>query len=341
MGIILGWGDYGITAKLQQLDDLIALMEDLCNDRLEWDNILNRPELYTKSEVYNKVEIDALLAAFEDITLPINISDVVNLGSELDNRYTVEEANELLDLKSSVGHTHDPEDIIGLTDLINSLGVQIVTDIPIPPIPGTVYIRNSGGRISIWLGALPDPIPLDAVTQTQLATALAGKQNKLNGTTSQLVLGDGTYITRNKAAVGLGNVDNTSDADKPVSIAQAAINLTKADDSTVVHKSGHESITGVKDFTVSPTVPVAAQPSQAVNFGQLNQIVSDLAAVTQRLEFEFPDPLDTWLVEHDLGIRPDASVIIAGQVVTAEITHIDENSLQVTFLTPEIGSVLI
>lgn len=42
------------------------------------------------------------------------------------------------------------------------------------------------------------------------------------GTSAQYRCGDKTWQTLNKAAVGLGNVDNTSDADKPVSTAQAA-----------------------------------------------------------------------------------------------------------------------
>jgi hypothetical protein len=42
------------------------------------------------------------------------------------------------------------------------------------------------------------------------------------GTTSQYWRGDKTWQTLNKAAVGLGNVDNTSDVNKPVSTAQAA-----------------------------------------------------------------------------------------------------------------------
>ncbi|PQZ50597.1 hypothetical protein CQ052_15275 [Ochrobactrum sp. MYb15] len=45
------------------------------------------------------------------------------------------------------------------------------------------------------------------------------------GTNAQYVRGDGTLQTLNAAAVGLGNVNNTSDADKPVSTAtQTALN---------------------------------------------------------------------------------------------------------------------
>lgn len=51
-----------------------------------------------------------------------------------------------------------------------------------------------------------------------------------------------------KSDVWLGNVDNTSDLNKPVSTAtQTALNL-KADDSNVVHKTGNETIAWDKTF---------------------------------------------------------------------------------------------
>ena len=62
---------------------------------------------------------------------------------------------------------------------------------------------------------------------TGLDAALAGKEPAISaGTTAQYLRGDKTWQTLNKSAVGLGNVDNTSDANKPVSTAQqAALNL--------------------------------------------------------------------------------------------------------------------
>jgi hypothetical protein len=52
-------------------------------------------------------------------------------------------------------------------------------------------------------------------------TALAGKEPTLAaGTAGQYYRGDKTWQAHDKASVGLGNVDNTSDANKPVSNAQ-------------------------------------------------------------------------------------------------------------------------
>ncbi len=55
----------------------------------------------------------------------------------------------------------------------------------------------------------------NAATTSDLNTALATKEDKITaGTTSQYYRGDKTWKTLNKSAVGLGNVDNTSDATK-------------------------------------------------------------------------------------------------------------------------------
>src|SRR5579859_660551 len=75
---------------------------------------------------------------------------------------------------------------------------------------------------------------------TNLVTSVAGKQG---------------VVTLNKSDVGLSDVDNTSDINKPISTAtQTAINAettrataaeaTKANDSAVVHTTGNETIAG-------------------------------------------------------------------------------------------------
>jgi hypothetical protein len=61
-----------------------------------------------------------------------------------------------------------------------------------------------------------------------------------------------------KTTVGLANVDNTSDVNKPVSTAQqTALNL-KSNDSAVCHNTGTETWTGVKTFSSSPIVPTCS-----------------------------------------------------------------------------------
>ena len=63
-------------------------------------------------------------------------------------------------------------------------------------------------------------------TKAQTDAALALKENSITaGTTAQYWRGDKTWQTLDKIAVGLGNVDNTSDVNKPISSAtQTALN---------------------------------------------------------------------------------------------------------------------
>lgn len=73
------------------------------------------------------------------------------------------------------------------------------------------------------------------------------------------VAGKTGVVTLVKADVGLGNVDNTSDANKPVSTLQAAAIATK------VGLTGDETVAGVKTFSSSPIVPNPTTATQALN----------------------------------------------------------------------------
>ena len=66
----------------------------------------------------------------------------------------------------------------------------------------------------------------DYATNTALTNGLATKENTITaGTVSQYYRGDKTFQTLDKTAVGLANVDNTSDLNKPISTAtQTALN---------------------------------------------------------------------------------------------------------------------
>jgi hypothetical protein len=71
---------------------------------------------------------------------------------------------------------------------------------------------GGGGTWGSITGTLSD--------QTDLQSALDGKEATITATTSaDYYRGDKTFATLDKAAVGLSNVDNTSDANKPISTA--------------------------------------------------------------------------------------------------------------------------
>jgi hypothetical protein len=100
---------------------------------------------------------------------------------------------------------------------------------------------HSTTKAQVGLGNVDNTSDLNKPISTATQTALNGKENSIvAGTTSQYYRGDKTFQVLDKTAVGLGNVDNTSDANKPVSTAQAiAIGLKEdsANKSTLTSES--------------------------------------------------------------------------------------------------------
>jgi hypothetical protein len=92
-------------------------------------------------------------------------------------------------------------------------------------------------------------------TASQLATGLATKENAIvAGTTAQYRRGDNTWQTLDKTAVGLANVDNTSDVNKPVSTATAtALSGKQATlvSGTNIRTVNGQSLLGSTDLAIS------------------------------------------------------------------------------------------
>lgn len=100
---------------------------------------------------------------------------------------------------------------------------------------------------------------LDGVTSS-IQTQLNAKESTISaGTTSQYWRGDKSWQTLNSTAIGLGNVNNTSDANKPVSTAtQTALdNITSLySNVTQLSTTSTTSVT-LASFTIaSSTIPV-------------------------------------------------------------------------------------
>jgi Major tropism determinant N-terminal domain len=72
----------------------------------------------------------------------------------------------------------------------------------------------------VGLGNVDNTADTAKPVSTAQQTALNAKENTIAaGTIAQVFRGDKTWVTADKTLVGLGNVDNTSDANKPVSTA--------------------------------------------------------------------------------------------------------------------------
>ncbi|CAG5072879.1 hypothetical protein DYBT9623_04419 [Dyadobacter sp. CECT 9623] len=339
MGLIVSFGDYGVGDIVQDAQDLYDLLLDLCQDQLEWKNILNKPELYLKTELYNRQEIDQKLEDIAPGAHTHTIADVDGLQDALDDRYTQEQVNNFLSGKSDIGHIHPTTDIEGLQEAIAALGVQIVNILPMPVQNGKVYMVHIEGSASFstFITVNGQYIPLDAVTYAALATALSAKQNKLTGSASQYVRGDGSYGEMNKGAVGLGNVANLSAANLPISDAQAAVNAQKADDSTVLHKTGNETkSSGVLTFALSPVVPMPTASNHAASKAYV-----DSMSHTSDMEFIFDNPSEEWIITHNLNRKPDTNIVIGGYKVISDVQYIDNDVLKIIHTKPEIGLVIL
>lgn len=75
-------------------------------------------------------------------------------------------------------------------------------------------------KSDVGLGNVDNTSDANKPISTATQTALNAKENTITaGTTAQYYRGDKTFQTLNSTAVGLGNVNNTSDANKPISTA--------------------------------------------------------------------------------------------------------------------------
>lgn len=98
-------------------------------------------------------------------------------------------------------------------------------------------------KAQVGLGNVDNTSDANKPISTATQTALDAKENTITaGTTAQYFRGDKTFQTLDKTAVGLGNVDNTSDANKPVSTAQAAAIALKQD--TLVSGTNIKTVNG-------------------------------------------------------------------------------------------------
>jgi hypothetical protein len=120
----------------------------------------------------------------------------------------------------------------------------------------------------VQLGNLPVP--------TSVTTALATKENTITpGTAAQYFRGDKSFQTLDKTAVGLANVDNTSDANKPVSTAQQTALNAKQD--TLVSGTNIKTLNSTS-LLGSGNIVLTANPSGvagAIQFSNGSAFASD------------------------------------------------------------------
>ncbi len=127
---------------------------------------------------------------------------------------TVDAVNNGLNTKQSLLISGTNIKTINGNSLLGSGNVEVITDIS-----GKEDVANKSQTLTVSSTLYP--------SNNAVIAGLSGKENIISaGTTVQYFRGDKTFQTLDKTAVGLANVDNTSDLNKPINTAtQTALNL--------------------------------------------------------------------------------------------------------------------
>lgn len=161
----------------------------------------------------------------------------------------------------------------------------------IPTADGNYVLKILNG-VKSWIaataGATWGSITGTLSAQTDLQNALNAKEDTITaGTTSQYWRGDKSWQTLNKSAVGLGNVDNTSDANKPVSNAtqlaldQESITRLNADTALSADIITEASARSSGDATLLAMINGLNIPTFSPTAGNtIAEIIDDFAYVT-------------------------------------------------------------
>ena len=141
---------------------------------------------------------------------------------------------------SAVVHTSGAETVAGIKTFSSS---------PVVPTPtAPTQAANKTYVDGVASAGAPDATPstkgilqlagdLAGTAAAPTVPGLAAKEPTITaGTTSQYYRGDKTFQTLDKTAVGLANIDNTSDANKPVSTATTTALAAKTNTSTLTTK---------------------------------------------------------------------------------------------------------
>jgi hypothetical protein len=224
-------------------------------------------------------------------TLPIAETDVTNLVSDLAAKAPLASPAFSGNPTAPTATAGDSDTSIATTAFVMN-AVTAAGGFPEAPTDGQQYGRQSSGWTVVtpnptWStlsgkpATFPPTLPILESDVTNLVTDLANKEPKITagttaqywrgdktwvafpayeppiaaGTTSQYLRGDKTWQTLDKTAVGLGNVDNTSDVNKPVSTAtQTALNLKE-------DKANKGVANGYASLDASAKVPAAQLPA--------------------------------------------------------------------------------
>ena len=173
----------------------------------------------------------------------IPVSQVTGLQASLDSKSGVNDPVAASRVNAGTG-TILPSKLSGVVKTVNGVS---------PDGAGNVNVSGGGGGGDVLsVNGKTGAVVLNAGDVDALPDTYTPPVTSVAGLTGDVVL--------NKTNVGLADVNNTSDADKPISTAtQIALNA-KADDSAVVKLTGNQTVAGTKTFSSAPVVPDGSFP---------------------------------------------------------------------------------
>lgn len=197
--------------------------------------------------------------------LPIPGSDNGTWGSILNNFLSVEHNSDgTLKASGSLSTKADNTAVVHITGSESVAGVKTFSSSPVVPTPsaGTDAVNKSyvDGVASSGAPNATSSTPglvqltgdLGGTYNSPTVPGLTGKEPSIAaGTTGQYWRGDKSWQTLDKTAVGLSNVDNTSDAGKPVSTATQTALDAKQDTSAKNAASGYAGLDSSGHTTLS------------------------------------------------------------------------------------------
>lgn len=264
--------------------------------------------------------------------LPQPGSDDGTWGTLLNDFLTVEH-NSDGSLKPSGSLAEKAED----SDVVHSSGNETVDGaknftssptVPTPTNPGhaatKAYVDSAGGAVSdatvTTKGIVKLAGDLGGTADLPTVPGLADKEDAFTGgTTAQYFRGDKSWQTLDQSAVGLANVDNTTDANKPVSSAmQTALNAKAPTTRSISTGTG---LTGGGDLSADRTLSVVDDTST-----QKIRVSKDGTLIGARRELNLITGNNVTLTALDNSVSNRTDVTIDAASVTPASTVVAETA---------------
>lgn len=205
-----------------------------------------------------KQAIDAQVgAAYVPKTVKVNAGSGMTGGGELSGDVTVGLTVENVDRLTKVDGIEAGAQVNAVTSVAGKTGAVTLDANDVGAVPGTLVPDINANTTARHTHA--NKAILDATTASFLAaekTKLSGIEAGAQVNTVTSVSGKTGAVTLVKADVGLGNVDNTSDANKPISTATQTSLNAKANSSVTV--SAGSGLTGGGNLTANRSIALNA-----------------------------------------------------------------------------------